>query len=364
MKYPLINAQIETSVYDAASFFKLIRKQLVLHPNQCYCIRRAINNIEFFSSILGLKSYYVAYKSSKGQRGKQLTLDILEKITNTLNNYFRELKSHISNVEQLAKLRLLEENINKIINFYKSSNDLNLYAQGGNGVLEYHPNLKLDYFKQIDTIEKAYWLGWLFAEGYIYIHARRKKNKNPYYRFGVGCVEDDFILIQRFIETIGYDISNISPRLEKYTTSKGEIRRFRRISIINNQFCENLISQGFIVGKKKSKNIRLPNFKKRDLLLAFLLGYYDGDGTIRRSRITSGSKEFLKDIINSPLLNIKNKSLSPDRDSFKLSLGTDLMREIVNNYKKSLPRKRKYWENWIDKRTLRKIRNQPRSKKN
>ena len=28
------------------------------------------------------------------------------------------------------------------------------------------------------------------------------------------------------------------------------------------------------------------------------------------------------------------------------------MREIVKNYKRSLPRKRVFWENWVDKRTL------------
>ncbi len=103
----------------------------------------------------------------------------------------------------------------------------------------------------------------------------------------------------------------------------------------------------------KSKNIRLPHFKHRELLLAFLLGYYDGDGTMGRSRITSGSNKFLADILNSPFLNIPvSNSGSIQYDQVKkkyavkgdhISLGAELMREMINIYNKSLPRKREFW---------------------
>lgn len=355
----LINGTIKEKIADAAALFKAIRKQISLYPNPCYCIRKAIENAEFFSLLLGLKPYYFTYKSQRSQRGKQLGLDLLIKTETILMKSFDYWRQKESDSKLIDKINFIRDNIREIIESYKSSNKLKLYAHGSNGVLEQHPNLKLDYFKIIDTLEKAYWLGWLFAEGYITI--KKLKSGKKYYQLGVGCVQDDFILLERFADALGLDIVNNEPRKEKYITSKGEVHVFRRITLINNFFCKNLISHGFIVGKKKSKNIRLPKFKIRELLLSFLLGYYDGDGTMGRSRITSGSEKFLEDILNSPFLNIhisnsNSIQYDPVKKSYiitgdRISLGADLMRDIVKNYKNSLPRKRAYWENWVDNRT-------------
>ncbi len=347
-------------IHDAGDLFRAIRKQLSLYPNPCYCIRKAIENVAFFSLLLGLKAYYVSYKSQRSQKGKQLGLDILARIETTLMKSFDYWILKESDSRIINKIDPIRNNIRKIIENYKNAHKLKLYAHGGNGILEQHPNLKLDYFKKIDTLEKAYWLGWLFAEGYITI--KKLKSGKEYYLLGVGCIQNDFILLERFADALGLDIVNNEPSKEEYTTSKGEIHVLRRITLINNEFCKNLISHGFIVGKRKSKNIRLPQFKRRELLLAFLLGYYDGDGTMGRSRITSSSKKLLADILNSPFLNIpvsvsNSIQFDPVNKKYKIkgdqiSLGADLMREMVKNYDKSLPRKRTFWENWVDKRTL------------
>ncbi len=71
-----------------------------------------------------------------------------------------------------------------------------------------------------------------------------------------------------------------------------------------------------------------------------------------RSRITSGSNKFLRDILNSPFLNIPvSNSGSIQYDPVKkkyvvkgdqISLGANLMREMINIYNKSLPRKRAF----------------------
>lgn len=36
-----------------------------------------------------------------------------------------------------------------------------------------HPDLKIDYFETIDTKAKAYWLGFLYADGYLVEHPNR-----------------------------------------------------------------------------------------------------------------------------------------------------------------------------------------------
>lgn len=349
----MVNRTIKGDIADAGALLKAIRKQISLYPNPCYCIRKAIENTEFFSLLLGLKPYYFKYKVQRSQSGIQLGLDLLLKIEINLMKSYDYWSQKESDSKLIDRINIIRDNIKMIFENYKNSKELKLYTRGTNGVLDHHPGLKLDYFKNIDTLEKAYWLGWLFAEAYITI--KKLKSGKEYYLFGVGCIQDDFILIERFADALGLDIISHEPRREEYVTTKGEIHILRRITLINNYFCENLIAHGFIIGRKKSKNIRLPILKSRKLLLAFLLGHYDGDGTMGRSRITSSSKKFLEDILNSPFLNIhisnsNSVQYDPIKKSYvvkgeKISLGANLMRELVKNYKKSLPRKRAYWEN-------------------
>ncbi|MHA2129674.1 MAG: hypothetical protein ACW99L_06855, partial [Promethearchaeota archaeon] len=63
---------------------------------------------------------------------------------------------------------LKDKSINavEIINNYCQSNH-DLPISRKHKVLNFHPDLKLDYFNQINTKEKAYWLGFLWGELYI-----------------------------------------------------------------------------------------------------------------------------------------------------------------------------------------------------
>ena len=121
--------------------------------------------------------------------------------------------------------------------------------------------------------------------------------------------------------------------------------------ISNFDFSEYLKWNGFIIGKNKSKNIELPNLKNRKLFLAFLLGYFDGDGKMGTTKIASGSKIFLKQI--KAKFEIKGKiqkQISCFYDSIKdrivegstyiISLGSNLFNKMLINYSDSLKRKR------------------------
>lgn len=83
--------------------------------------------------------------------------------------------------------------------------------------------------------------------------------------------------------------------------------------------------------------MRLPNLKSRELYLAFLLGYFDGDGTIKTSKITSGSQRFLEEV--KEIFKIRNK-IHTRKGAFDLYLGADLFNEMLDNFRKSLNRKR------------------------
>lgn len=216
-------------------------------------------------------------------------------------------------------------------------------------VLYNHPNLKLDYFKNIDTLEKAYWFGLLFADGSVYI-TQTQKNKKIYNSYVVSLQlhVGDGVLVKRFIETIGFNPKKVEYQkrkvVDKETGEERVIRTFR-VRFSNKLFAENMINNGYIVGKKSGK-IRLPLLANRNLYLAFLLGFFDGDGKQGTTRITTNSQLFLSDIKNH--FGIKNKIDSYEhktksgelRTSYRLHLGADIFNEMLNNYKKTLSRKR------------------------
>jgi len=77
----------------------------------------------------------------------------------------------------------------------------------------------------------------------------------------------------------------------------------------------------------------------RELLLAFLLGFFDGDGKRGSTRITSSSLKFLDQIkikFNLPYTIYHE----PGKNAWSLHLGAELFNHMLDNYKKSIPRKR------------------------
>lgn len=200
-----------------------------------------------------------------------------------------------------------------------------------------HPNINLDYFKVIDTKDKAYWLGFLFADGWL---SRQKRNV----RFGVSSDKKDEIQIDRFANAIGFNLKH------KYYPHHITDKNLVKIRFMNRQFAYNLVKLGFIIGKEKSKHIELPKFSCRELYLAFLLGYFDGDGKVYSARITCGSKKFLLQIRG--LFNLNNiiaKKFSGKTPihghvlhgmCYEMGVGKVLFREMLANYPHSLPRKR------------------------
>lgn len=209
----------------------------------------------------------------------------------------------------------------------------------------------MNYFKVINSKEKGYWLGWLFAEGNIY------KRKDGQLIISVEIDVKDGNLIKGFIEAIGFN-----PKKVKYTkrikhNKKGEsyISRLYRVRIKNRLFAENLMNHCFPVGKKADK-IRFPKFNNKKFDLSFLLGFFDGDGSIQHDkfgkikeiRIYSKSRLFLEDVKSKFELDYKIvQMIGYKKDgiptyTYALNLGFSLYNKIITNYDKSLIRKRDF----------------------
>jgi len=182
-----------------------------------------------------------------------------------------------------------------------------------------HPNLKEDFFEYIDTKEKAYWLGFLYADGFV-----RKGNG----AIVLDLSDKDAEWVYKFCDVIGVDYSRIRLRTHK--------QGYKSISVIvqSRTFTEHIVRHGCV--NAKSKIIRLPDLSSDELDMAFLMGYYDGDGTAEGTEICSGSEGFLLDVVKR-----YNLRFTPKRGKTvsSLNLGVDLKRRLISNFPDGMPRK-------------------------
>jgi len=124
-----------------------------------------------------------------------------------------------------------------------------------------------DIFKSIDTEEKAYWLGFLYADGCIL------DGKGYPCSMQIGLAPVDINHLYKFCDFIGCEHKIV----KSYRYDKVEI------SINNRTFCEDLVFLGCI--PRKSLVLEPPNQKQVPdyLLRHFIRGYIDGDGTIYKN---------------------------------------------------------------------------------
>ena len=214
------------------------------------------------------------------------------------------------------------------------------------------PKIKLNYFKNIDSLEKSYWLGWLFAEGSVVVSYR---NSNQFYYFGVEINVKDMILIKRFINAI---------QMNPYKVTVYKRRRYDRVSYLvriifsNELFVRNLVTKGFPIAsrhnEKKSGVIRMPRFENQNYATAFLLGFYDGDGSLTagnrfRPRIASKSKYFINDIKDYFDIDYAVETIEYKKNdgritrSYKLELERNLFNQMMDLEIESLERKKWYF---------------------
>ncbi len=187
-------------------------------------------------------------------------------------------------------------------------------------VLNKNPNIKLNYFEKINTLDKAYWLGFIYADGNI------SKNLN-YFEFKLGIKDKASVL--KLAGDIGLDLERV-----KIKSSRNG-KKLVKLRIYSIKIVRDLLQNGVV--PNKSKIIMYPNFNNRKLELTFLLGFFDGDGTQSTSIITSGNINFLSQIQQKMKLKTKPHPKKPR--GYYLSLGAELFNDMLENYPYSMRRK-------------------------
>ncbi|MEK5175524.1 hypothetical protein NST63_20215 [Heyndrickxia sp. FSL W8-0496] len=128
--------------------------------------------------------------------------------------------------------------------------------------------LNEDILERIDTEEKAYWLGFLYADAYVSIGARNVLE--------ITLKSDDLDQLVRLREFLGSD----HPITHKEVKLNGIIYNAYRLAIYSKKLVNNLVKLGCI--PKKSLVLDFPpiSIVPSNLVKHFIRGYFDGDGTI------------------------------------------------------------------------------------
>lgn len=257
-------------------------------------------------------------------------------ITYTKKNLARNPKFQIS-IQELSeykqnlrkKLKDLSFGSIVLINKYKKLNHL---RKAPDKIYKFHPNYNPHYFKDINTKEKAYWLGFIYADGSISYKAggNRYNNRNLRFRFGLNAKDIESI---NAVDLLASKLGLASKFVNIKTNG------LYGFEIVSDRLVNHLVEHGLIIGRKKTYQIELPPLENCELLLAFLLGFFDGDGKTGSTRITSSSYKFLNQI------RIKFKLPytiyhEPRKNAWSLHLGAVLFNEMLDNYGKSMPKKR------------------------
>lgn len=175
-----------------------------------------------------------------------------------------------------------------------------------------------NYFENIDDEHKAYWLGYIMADGCI----RYVKNKTSEIRLTFCILRKDM----KHLDKLCNDL-NTNAKITECTTFLKDTQKYYQMAtlkIYNKKIVEDLISHNCL--PNKSLNEKIPNISK-ELYRHFIRGYFDGDGcfswnieTLKSSfNIVSGYEilKFILKIINTEL-NLDNLSLCKDNSNDKL----------------------------------------------
>lgn len=182
----------------------------------------------------------------------------------------------------LLNKHLNSENLGKM--FKISRHKVADYLRDRGVTINPHGKFGIDskIFSIIDTEEKAYWLGFLYADGNVH------KNKKGYYTIELGLKEGDVAHVEKFKDFLK------SEHFIKYRSKTKSVRLIFSDQIIAND----LIKLGCI--PNKSLILKFPTEKQvpNDLIRHFIRGYVDGDGYIsKRISKVSAKKSIVIDVV-------------------------------------------------------------------
>lgn len=163
------------------------------------------------------------------------------------------------------------------------------------------------YFDQIDNEHQAYWLGFIWADGYMAI---RNRNGHTSYEFKLSLKEDDYQHLEKFNKDLN---GNYNIKFYKQKTGFGEYSECRLL-ITNQHFGKTLVEKYGLVPHRSDCSKLLMNIPEH-LMKHFIRGLLEADGYfckysiverdyyINKYRVSLGANEAMLRTIENHLMN-------------------------------------------------------------
>jgi intein-encoded DNA endonuclease-like protein len=135
----------------------------------------------------------------------------------------------------------------------------------------------IDFFEKIDTEAKAYWLGFIFADGSV---VKTDKNLQEYNRVCVSISAKDIAHLQKLESILNFSKPNRIKIYKKTPNASFKSEYDTCYLHLNSiKLCSDIINHG-CVPQKTYDTTHNPQNIPDHLICHFIRGYFDGDGSI------------------------------------------------------------------------------------
>lgn len=134
-------------------------------------------------------------------------------------------------------------------------------------------NINENYFVNIDSADKAYWLGFIMADGNVYQH----KDSNRM-SMEIKLQQSDIQHLKNLANMIGFPEEKVISGT-KQDSRTGKSYSYASIRTYNNVFCSNLLQYG-VMPRKTGHEVFPRNQIPIEFQSDFVRGFWDGDGSV------------------------------------------------------------------------------------
>ena len=282
-------------------------------------------------------------KSSKSNKIESISPELKKLKENLSKTQFKQKLINLA-IEEYINTSIYDRSISRLADKYginrktivKYLNERGIEITNTHGKIPFNENS----FDVIDTEEKAYWLGFMYADGYI-------SSKNN--QIGLQLAIKDIEHLQKFNNFLNYSRGMTITDSHQFGSEdkfnkNGELMQMVRTVITNEHMWKALNNVGCV--PNKSLILQFPDesiFKSKDLIRHFIRGYVDGDGTLgvyphsktnpnlEASLLIVGTKSFLEGIQN--YLNIKGflmQKPSCNENTYRLGYSTKKAEQVAD----------------------------------
>lgn len=212
-----------------------------------------------------------------------------------LNFYHMDLNISKEIIDLFTNKGVSIKKLSKIYHFNQGTIS-NMLKSNGIKVVPHEIKINENIFDEIDTEEKAYWLGFLYADGTI---SSQSPDKRSRFEVKLALKYSDISHLKKFNVFMEYKGMNLKAISQNSTLGIKWV-------ISNKHLWETLNNLGCV--PKKSLILKYPDiniFKNKNFIFDFIRGYNDGDGcisySVRNDKVSPsvsmvGTKDFLSGV--------------------------------------------------------------------